>query len=532
MGLFSRLFGGKSKEEEEREKLLEQVKELTAGQYEGEASLKALDGALPDASDMDLKLEVINMLFELERDDWAEGVAKTTVHDSGCPLPMLKGLLRHYLNCGRLEEVIGPVKRLLEERPSEREIAIALGRFRLGRQEYEAAIKEMADPLKAAPDSMFLFAILGECHFRLEDHESAVTHLRASCELYEQAFRRGEILAEEVQAEQLEFSRLYGMLEDAARHHLGAEHVAEAFDTIHMEPSGFGIQKEAERLAADRKDYKPISLELLNQERLEEESKKAEVELDSAAITRMLVGEKALRELDFTNAMRLFRESLELDGRCFGSYFGWAASEMIQRIPDYPDALPPEPEEALWKTWEPLCPDVAAMTALERRILRAAIEPVANFHQQMIHQGAKALVHHLDVRLSDIYPKPVEARFEFDGTNPKAVGAFATKLQSHTRLDEFLAVQPEHFRFARQFGYLIADALTPREHKKAEELMAKARQRTVPGQGQRIANFDEFVATTYEAFTLTRLFGEVEENEYIKVWRDAGAFEFFEKLRA
>ncbi|MCB2154738.1 hypothetical protein KQI84_07605 [bacterium] len=532
MGLFSRLFGGKTKEEEERERLLEQIKELTAGACEGESSLRALDEALPDPKDVDLKLEIINMLSEMDRDDWAEGLIHALAHDEDCPLPVLKGLLRHYLNENRIGEVTAPVKRMLAERPSESEIAAALGRYRLGEEDYEAVLKEMADPLKAAPDSMYLFAIVGECHFRRGEHEAAVTHLRAACELYEQAFRRGEVLAEEMQAEQLEFSRLYGMLEDAARHHLGADRVHEAFETIHMEPSGFGIQKEAERLAADRKDYTPISTELLTQECLGEEAQKAEDQFDSHAISRMLAGEKALRELDYTEAMRLFRESLELDGRCFGSYFGWAASEMIQRVPEFPGALPEEPTEDEWKAWEKLCPDLPVMTGLERRIVRAAVEPIANFHAQMIRQKATARVHLLDVRLSDIYPKPVEARFEFDGTNPKAVGAFATKLQAHTRLDEFLALRPEHFRFARQFGYMIADSLTPRERNKAEDLMKKARQHTLPGQGQRIANLDEFIATTYEGLCLSRLFGAAEDNEYFKIWKEVGVFEYFEKLRS
>lgn len=532
MGLLARLFGGKPKEDPARRAVLDRVRTLAQSRaFSGGDDLTALRECFPDPADFDLKLDAVNNLFELDRTEWAAALALEIAHDEKCPLTMLKGLVRHFVEAGHVERVLEPLEWLVDERPSETEMALELGRHLLRAGEHARCLEDLAPAMNSATESRHLFALAGECHLRLKQWEDAVIHLRTACELYERAFRLHQVLPDDMTNEQFEYTRLYGMLEDAAREHLGPEKMAEAFETITMEPSSFGLMKEAEQLAATRIEYKPASTALLSVGDLAAQCRAMDGDAEKEPLCKYYEGMRALREQQYVDAMARFREAVELDLEAFGAYFGWAACENLQRGEPLPEvaALPPAEMEAL----EKVVPDWHAMTAAERRIALAALGPIAGFLPAMAKEGATMTVHPLDVRLRDLYADRVEMRFGAEDRGPQAQSAFAAKKRAHVRLDEFLHVRPEHFTFARMAGYLVADVVEARGGKTAQsarETMGRAKGALMSG-ARVTGSIEEFFATGVELLACVRLFGEAAHSEYAEAFEKAGMFRFLEDLK-
>jgi len=526
MGLLSKLFGKKDTAQGEAARIADRVREASASAFGGEVSLAKIDACLPDAGNYDAKLEALNKLYELDRLDWADAFAKRLVADPKCPQAIAKGILKHFVSTKRIAEIEEPLRAFAKARPTETEMAVAIG-VRL------AATKRWADCLDAIgpalahnPDSMRLYAIAGECHAREKRWEDAVNHLRTACEMYEQAFRRHQITADNLHAEQLEYSRVYAMLEDAARRHYGEEGAQAAFEGIHMAPSSFGLEKEAEQLAAMRVEYRPKHLHLLPLDELGRIAEEAGATKDREWEMRSLLALKALRERRFDDAMELFRDSLELDLDNFAAYYGWAACNTLAAVDQIPasagDAIHDASAERLCTVWN-------AMTPNERAVLKAALAPVAARVPLLLESGARIAVHPLDVRLRDVFPAPVELRFENDGRSPQAIPAFAARLEGHVRIDEFLATTPQQFAAARVVGYLLADAIREKDKAalaQAEKLVAAARSRVPAEQSRTLGNVDEFLAATCEAMALAAAFGDAAQSDFADNLKAVGTFAF------
>ncbi|MDK2970695.1 MAG: hypothetical protein PWP23_450 [Candidatus Sumerlaeota bacterium] len=534
MGLLSKLFGSKAKNREMqvRGAVLDDVRSITAEPMKCEGCLAKLKDAFPPETGYDLRLEAVNRLFDLERNDWAEALALDMALDPKCPLPIMKGLARHFIELDRIGEVEEAVRRLVLTKPSETEFAVLLARHYLRHRKFDEVLEDIQPALDIAPDARHLYAVIGEAHSRLKRHEEAMVHLRTACELYEEAFRLRQVLPDEMNAEQLEYSRLYAMLEDAARVHLGEEHMADAFEGLALQPSSFGLQNEAGKIAAERIDYKPPSLELHSLEEVDALIEACGDDPEKAGHLRMLKGKKALRDGRFEDAMALFRESLELDLELYASYFGWAACDALLRLDEFPAPKEGFPEASRGDL-EKVCPDLPKMTAREVRIVEAAAAPIARFLPQLAALDFTCRVHPLDVRLTDIYPERVQMRFEMDNKPPAAVSSFAAKGKAHTRLDEFLLVRPEQFTFARELGFLVSDALLEQggaNLEKAKELHKKVQACFGPGQAHPSAAFDAFIASACENLACVTLFGDAARSEFTESWEKQGVFDFLHTL--
>lgn len=526
MGLLSKLFGRKNDDGQAAlARAIDRAREASSGAFEGDASLAKLDACFPDAANYEARLEVLNKLYELDRLDWADGFAKKLAHDPKCPQAITKGILKHFVAARRIAEIEAPLAAFVKARPTETELAVAIGARLIAAKRHEDCLDAIRPALAHNPDSMKLYAIAGECHAREKRWEDALNHLRTACEMYEQAFRRHQIPPDNLHGEQLEYSRLYAMLQEAARRHLGEEGMAAAFEGIHMAPSSFGLEREAEQLAATRVEYRPKHLAILPLGDIERLAAEAGARKEGEAEMRSLLALKALRERRFDAAMDLFRESLELDLDNFGAYFGWAACNTLANAETLP-ADDGRPDDA---TCERLCSVWNAMAPNERRVLRAALAPVAARLSLLAEAGARIAVHPLDVRLKDIFPAPVELRFENDGRPPQAIPAFAAKLEGHVRIDDFLAVTPQQFSAARVVGYLLADALREKdkaEYARAERLVAAAKSLVPAEQARTLGNVDELLAAACEAAALADLFGDAAQNDFAANLEKAGAIAF------
>ncbi len=511
MSLLSKLFGrSKSSDGGDRARALDRVREATGVSFGGADSLAVLAECLVPADDYDLKLEAVNKLYDMDRVDWADAFAVSLVEDRSCPPAVTKGILKHFLAGNRIDEVADPARRFLVTHPSETEMAIAAARCFASRKDWSACLEIVQPALSHDPDAMRLYALAGECHAREKRWEDAVNHLRPACEMFEQAFRLHQIPPDSLHVEQLEFSRLYSLLEDAARRHHGDEGMSAAFENIHMTPSGFGLQKEAEHLAATRVEYKPPRTTISAIEELTRLAEQAGQSPDRVAEMRYLLGARDLRQQRYDDAMKNFREALELDLENFGAYFGWAACNTLTTGDPLPQSdgdstvAPPTTlaYEKIVKVWD-------AMTLHEKRLIKAAFKPVERWLQTMADAGSKLTVHPLDVRLRDIFPVPVEIRYEDEGQSPQSVSSFAAKRDAHIRIDEFLAVTPQQFVSARLVGYLLADAWRDSEKRKiseAERVLGHLTRKLPPEQMRALTSIDELLANMVEALALDDLF--------------------------
>jgi tetratricopeptide (TPR) repeat protein len=533
MGLLDKLFGrGKQAEEAaRRQAIAAKLRAATSEPYSGEARLAALDACFPDPSNFDDVLEGINALFEADRIEWAEALARRSANHPKCPAPVRKGLLRHFVADKRGAEVLEGLLLFIDERPSDSDMAIEAGHLLLTAGEHQRVVESMQEPLKASPESMQLFAIAGEAYLKLERWADATEHLRTSCELYEAAFRHGSIVAAEMNTEQLEFSRLYGLLEQAARQHLGPASYRQAFEKITMEPGAFSIVREAERLAARRIEYKPWSPELPPADETGEAlaDEHGVDELDVAARLLLYRGMGELRHGRHEAAMRTFRETLERDVESYAAYLGWAACEGLLRLEPLAGADKGAPAEAA-AMLAPVLPDWANFTPREQFLAAAVFGRIRNFLPRMAAAGAVARVHPLDVRLTDLYPQRTELRFDRDDCPPQGLGAFAARFKAHVRLDEFLVPDPDGWSFARMAGYLVCDCLNADELAEVRRLVEEARKLT--GKASAASTPGPFLALIMEALVLRHLHGSNPEHEVHNDWARIGAFDFVESLKA
>ncbi|MBX3730014.1 MAG: hypothetical protein KF858_12575 [Candidatus Sumerlaeia bacterium] len=531
MGLLDKLLGrSKNREVQARAAVLDAVRATTAEPMSCAGCLERLRQTVPADADFDLRLDVVNRLFELDRMDWAEAYALELTHDPACPLPVLKGLARHFTSAGRTEKVERPIERLVVERPSETEFAALLGRHLVRGKQYERALDVLREALDTAPDARHLYAIFGECHLRLGQHEDALGHLRTACELYEDAFRLRQVLPDELNAEQLEYTRLYALLEEAARTVLGPEKVAEAFEGLRMQPSGLGLVQEADKIAAERIDYRPPRLTLPSLDEAGDAADAADDDLGAAPRARHLRGVLALRTGQVEDALGHFRQAVELDLELYAAYYGWAACDRLLRLDPFPEVEEDCGDPA---TLRAVFPDLPNMTPTEWHRLNAAARPVRAYLPVLAGLGHTCNVHPLDVRLTDLYPKRVPMRFEAGDKPLAAVGTFASTGKAHTRLDDFLVVQPEQFPFARNLGYLVADALTAKGGaplEKARALLKAVQGRYTPGQAHPSSAFDEFLASALENLACVQTFGDAARSEFTEAWEQEGVFDFLRNL--
>jgi tetratricopeptide (TPR) repeat protein len=531
MGLLDKLLGrSKNREVQARAAVLDAVRATTAEPMRCAGCLERLRQTVPAGADFDLRLEVVNRLFELDRMDWAEAYALELTSDPACPLPVLKGLARHFIAAGRVEKVEGPIERLIVERPTETEFAALLGRHLVRGKQYERALDLLREPLDSAPDARHLYAIVGECHLRLGRHEDALGHLRTACELFEDAFRLRQVVPDELNAEQLEYTRLYALLEEAARTVLGPEKAAEAFEGLRMQPSGLGLVQEADKIAAERIDYRPPRLTLPSLDEAGDAMEAADDDLGAAPRARHLRGVLALRTGQVEEALAHFRQAVELDLELYAAYYGWAACDRLLRLEPFPEVADEFDKPAALHA---VFPDLANMAPIERHRVHAAARPVMAFLPTLAELGHTCTVHPMDVRLTDLYPQRVPMRFEAGDRPLPAVGTFASKGKAHTRLDEFLVAQPEQFAFARNLGYLVADALEAKGGaplEKARALLKAVQGRYTPGQAHPSSAFDEFLASALENLVCLQTFGDAARSEFTEAWEQEGVFNFLQHL--
>jgi tetratricopeptide (TPR) repeat protein len=528
MGLLSKLFGKKpDPAAARREEVLAAVRDATEAPMHCENCLKRVLNCFNETDEQDLRLDAINLLFELDRNDYAEAMAAGLAGDPQCHEAILKGLLRHFAHSGQAGRVLEPLRGHLRKHPSDTDLAVAGARWLAREKRWAEAREFAAGPLAVSPESMHLYGIVGEAALREGDKEEALIHLRPACELYERAFRTGNIGPDEINEEQLEFSRLFSLLEDTAREVLG-EKWEEAFENVTMQPSSFGIAREAERLAVERKEYRPHCLSLMCVDEMQEEAgADLDEELDATPRRQFLLGGKALREGATDEAIRHYREELEYDMDAYGAYLGWAAADKLSRL----EPLPEQPSiddwaEAQLAAFSAIVRDQDAMTARESNVAMAALAPFRGWLPLLAEAECSLHVHPLDVRLGDLYPERVETRFENDGRPPQAMGVFATKKRGHARIDEFLAVTPEQFPFARLVGYMLLDAFAEKAtalHERLKACHAKAKGRVPSHSATSITSLDDFAAAVAETHVLLGLFGDRAKGEFAQLFEDCGA---------
>jgi len=106
MGLLGKLFGKKDGGKERREAVLAAVREATTTPMGCEECLKKVLACFTDDDDHELRLDAVNALFELERTDYADALARHLLDDAACPAAIQKGLLKHFLSEGRADDVL------------------------------------------------------------------------------------------------------------------------------------------------------------------------------------------------------------------------------------------------------------------------------------------------------------------------------------------------------------------------------------------------------------------------------------------
>ncbi|MDX1973786.1 MAG: tetratricopeptide repeat protein [Candidatus Sumerlaeia bacterium] len=472
MGLFSSLFGSskQSKIEAERQRVVESLFGQTSGAYTGEGQLQPFLQQLGSTGNYVTKVELLNKLYEAGRSPWADALLRTFAKDPEIPNTLLRAfVLDVFLAENRLEEFLDPARKILRDYPSETDLALALGRIEVSSKRYAEAISLLELPLESAPDSRHLFALIGEAHAGLQQDEEALIHLRASLELYEEAFKLQAIISDELQQEEYEYGRLYGLLEVVALRHLGAEKKAEAFATLKYNPEDIGLRKEADRLALLRVEFKPRRMAISNLAELERLQKTMGDGLGGEPQAAFLLGSRALRQRNFPEAITHFRKALELDMESHGAYYGWAACAELERVPLIPENLIAPLNPAEEQAYEQLFADWANLQENEKHLIQLSANPLRPFLPLLVEASAKVYLHPLDVRLRDVFADVQELSFEPQLRNPAVADAFTAKGKTHLRIDAFLLVSQKRAPLAYHLGQLSWNVLTPEDRAPLDE---------------------------------------------------------------
>lgn len=469
MGFFSSLFGqsktGASKAQ--RTQVVASIMAKTNTYYTSEEQLAPLLQEL-GAGNYGLKVDVLNRLYEEERTLWADALLKKIAEDPAVPNALLKAFVVDvFLAENRLHEFLEPARKVLKEFPSETDLALALGKLELKDKHYQEAVDLMTVPLECSPDSRHLFGLLGEAYNALGKDEEALIHVRASLELYEEAFKIQSIVTDELQAEEFEYTRLYHLLEDIAQRHLGGEKKAKAFESLRYSPEEIGLRKEADRIALMRVEFKPKRLTISDLDELEKLQSQLSDNRESESEAAFLRGSKDLRLRKFPEAIVHFRKALELDMEAHGSYYGWSACGELERVPQVEVAhvanLKGEEHvfASLYSNWTQFSPE-------EKRLAILSVGPIINLAPQFKQNGSTVSVHPLDVRLKDLYPEPKELNFEPTLKTVAAADAFSDATKANLRIDAFLQVSQKRAPLAYHLGQLAWNVLSSEQRSVVE----------------------------------------------------------------
>lgn len=465
MGFFSSLFGQNktNKDKTERNQIVASIMAQTAGEFSGKQQISPLLATLGSTGNYGLKVEVLNNLYDAGRSDWADALLLEISNDPALPPALLKAfVIDVFLAEGRLDEFIEPARKVLADFPSETDLALALGKLELKNEHYQEAVDLLTTPLESSPDSRHLFALLGEAYERLGKDEEALIHVRASLELYEEAFKLQTIISDELQAEEFEYGRLYRMLEDIALRHLGPEKKSTAFETLRYNPEEIGLRKEADRIAQMRVEFKPRRMAISNLADLERLESEPGSNLGGESEAAFLLGSRELRLRNFSNAIEFFRKALQLDMDAHGSFYGWAACGELERVPAVEEqhvaglAKNNEQLAALFSNWK-------EFSNSEQRLAQLCTAPVATLLPRLGESGSSISVHPLDVRLRDLYPEPKELNFEPTMKSPATADAFSTSTQANLRIDAFLLINQKRVPLAYHLGHLVWNVLNDAE---------------------------------------------------------------------
>lgn len=520
MGLLDKVFGKrKTPDEVRREELLDALKAATGTPPSCSGCLARARNCLGPGDSPDLRMEAVNALFEWDRAPYAEALALDLLDDPTVPGGIAKGILKHFLREGRADEVQEQLAGFVRRFPEETELAEVAVDAAARRGDEDLVLELCATGTRSNNEARRLYAAAGQVHARRGEWEDALAQLRPACELFERAFRGGQVGPDEINGAQLEYQHAYNLLERAAREQLG-DAWSSAFEDIVMDPSSFGVAREAEKLAAERPDYRPAYVELPSQDRLLDEAEGLGDDPETLPRRALLEGMAALRDAQSSKAIEHFRAELELDLDAFGAYWGWAAADRMDRQPPWQppgwEAWPTDQRDALAAVF----PDWPAMTGREKDLAAASAAPVRHLLGELAAAGAGLRIHPLDVRLADIYPERVELRFEGDASRPQSLGRFGTGKQAHVRLDVFLTPGSEAFGAARELGFLLAEVCGSRLQARAE----KAQAQLLDARGRPPRSWRAVVADTLEARAIEMLFGEDAASEKRDLLVAAGAW--------
>lgn len=464
MGLFSSLFGSKKKSSAGPTFNKAQLLNIAQNPISKDEDAEQILDLVGRVKNFNNKVEAFNILVEEGRKEWAEAYARVLAGLEDTPPMILKALtVQHFLEENKVEEYFEPARIALDEFPSETDLAIAIGRIHCERGDYETALKDLKDPLESAPDSRHLFALVGEVYRGMEKHEEAMIHLRTSLELYCEAFKLQTIITNELQEEEFEFTRIYGLLDEEAIALCGKDEKQKAFETLTVTPEEIGVRREGDRMALMRVEYKPRMLELQS---IEDIAKREEELNPEKSEKHLLKGTIALRQGEYQKAIDAFRRALELDLENHGAYFGWASAGELQRSSKVDEASRPDLSDEETAALEKIFEDWSALSDKEKKHAALCASPIKNLLNQMAGDGAKVYIHPIDVRLKDVFPEPKEMAFEKVIKNPAAADGFTTEKESHLRLDVFLGHDRKRIALAYHLGLLAYKALS--DQKKVE----------------------------------------------------------------
>lgn len=464
MGLFSSIFGKSkaSQSEASRTVVLDQVLSATKSQYTGEEDLKKVLELLGTEKNYRLKVDAFNRLVDEGRSEWAEALATAFAKQDDFPVSILRAIaVQYYLEEDCIEKFLEPSRRVLKEFPSETDLACAVGRAQMKLGNYKQGVSDLRSSLESAPESQHIFGIIGELMAEDGNDEDAIVHLRTALEIYQEAFKLQSIVTDELQEEEFEFTRLYGLLEEVARRHYGDGDMQQAFETITITAEDIGVRREGDRLAGMRVEFKPRRMEISSVSELEELQKNLGNDLGGEPEAAFLLGSMELRQRDFDASTKWFRKALQLDIESHGAYYGWAASGELQRVPDLDLSKVPaiSNESALQEIVK--CWDV--LLESERSLLKIAFKPVEKFLDRLLEKGTELHILPLDVRLRDVFDSPQSLRFDRTSKNPPTADAYSKEFAAYLRIDAFMLVTPKRAPLGYQIGHLVWDVLNEEE---------------------------------------------------------------------
>lgn len=245
----------------------------------------------------------------------------------------------------------------------------------------------------------------------------------------------------------------------------------------------------------------------------------------------MLKGSAKLRLGELSDALAAFERGRDGAPRHFALVAGLGAARRlgVSRHLERISRLPKLDEPAgLGK----FVPDLDALTALERRVVVASVEPLARWLPALVESGARLRVIPLDVRVTDL-PEFEELKGRVESRDHRswdAIGGLAGDGLGCVRVEELFDLDELSWTFAHEFAHLVHGVLPDALAQMLHEEWARACEHEFAFDQYQLQNEFEFFAVTYTRW-LARRYGTGLEHEQDAEGHLARALKCIDRVR-